>query len=136
MFSKKSLHHLCFKTLGKNSYDCCAVTPYRTPWCCKGRSSNERPSASMIPQISPEASESDPEDSLIDSVVSPRTRATGRLYGWMWCVDLFCGENYTTKYISVGSHEILVEKPKNRFTKKKSFNNLDGCFCFFSFVGH
>ena len=76
MFSKNLSTIYGLKTFGKNSYDVDnAVTPYRTPWCCKGRSSNDRPSASMIPQISPEASESDPEDSLIDDWLwsEPRT---------------------------------------------------------------
>ena len=103
-------------------------TPYRTPWCCKGRSSNDRPSASMIPQISPEASESDPEDSLIDSVVSPRTRATKTgMYGWMWmCRSAFGGENYTPQYISVGSHEFWSRNQKIASpTKSRSTTWMD-----------
>lgn len=45
------------------------------------------------------------------------------------------GENYTTQYINVGSHEYWLRNPKKSLHQKKSFNNLDGCFCFFSFVG-
>ncbi len=69
-FVKKS-HHFCWN-LGLRRWK---ITTYNItsifwfhgpkPWCCKGRSSKDRPSASMIPQISPESSESDPEASLI-----------------------------------------------------------------------
>lgn len=138
MFSKNLSTIYGLKPLVNNSYDVDnAVTPYRTPWCCKGRSSNDRPSASMIPQISPEASESDPEDSLIDDWLWAREPRTGRfengnVWMWMWmCRSAFVVKTMNPNISVIGSHEYWLRNQKNRFTKKSRSTTWMDVFAFF-----
>ena len=52
----------------------------------------------------------------------------------MWR-SAFVGKTIQHNISVIGSHEYWLRNQKKSLHQKKSFNNLDGCFCFFPFVG-